>query len=59
MIKALLAFFLFFGLFFGLFKLSEMKIPKKSRLAVTMYLKYSVLYAVLSVAVLSFIVVVF
>lgn len=59
MIKAFLAFLFFFCMFFGLFKLSELKIPKKSRLAINMYLKYSALYAALSVAVLSLIVILF
>lgn len=59
MIKVFLAFALFFGLFFSLFKLSEMKIPKESRLALTKHLLYSILCAVLTVTVLTLVVIVF
>ena len=59
MIKVFLAFALFFGLFFSLFKLSEMRMPKKSRLALTKHLLYSILCAVLTVTVLTLVVIVF
>lgn len=59
MIKAFLAFALFFGMFFSLFKLSEMKIPKESRPGLTKHVIYSILCAVGTVTVLSLIVILF